>query len=254
VDEIVAALADEQGELSGLVAGIDENDWGRPSRCDGWTVADVVLHVAQSNELAIASLEGRFAEFVADQERASGGGDGVGTVDDVAAVMVEQERGGPGAAVFERWERGADTFCRLLDQGDLHARVQWVAGELSARTLATTRLAETWIHTGDVAAAFDMVPAPTDRLRHIARLAWRTVPYAFAREGRELTGPVAFSLRGPAGEPWDFVPSDEPQTTISGDALELCLVAARRADPADTGLRGEGPDADGVLELVRTYA
>jgi uncharacterized protein (TIGR03084 family) len=168
--------------------------------------------------------------------------------------MVERERGGPGSAVLERWERGAATLCRLFEEHDLHARVQWVAGELSARTLATTRLAETWIHTGDVAAAFDVAPAPTDRLRPIARLAWRTLPYAFARDGRELTGPVAFSLRGPAGEHWDFVPDEEPLTTISGDALELCLLAARRVEPADTGLQGQGPDASAVLKLVRTYA
>jgi uncharacterized protein (TIGR03084 family) len=254
LDEIVAALAGQQAELSGLVAGIDEDRWQRPSRCEGWTVADVVLHVAQSNELAIASVEGRFPEFVTEQARAWGGdGDG-GTVDDVAAVMVERERGGPGSAVLERWERGAATLCRLFEEHDLHARVQWVAGELSARTLATTRLAETWIHTGDVAAAFDVAPAPTDRLRPIARLAWRTLPYAFARDGRELTGPVAFSLRGPAGEHWDFVPDEEPLTTISGDALELCLLAARRVEPADTGLQGQGPDASAVLDLVRTYA
>jgi uncharacterized protein (TIGR03084 family) len=253
VDEVVTALAEQQAELSGLVAGLGEDEWLRPSRCEGWTVADVVLHVAQSNELALASLEGRWAEFLVEQGR---GWDGrqQSTVDDVAAVMVEQERGVPGSAVWERWQTGADRLVELLDTGDLRARVPWVAGELSARTLAATRLAEAWIHTGDVAAAFDIEPVATDRLRHIARLAWRTLPYAFARAGRQLTAPVAFALAGPGGEGWDFVPDEEALTTIRGDALELCLVAARRVDPAETGLRGEGPDAVGVLELVRTYA
>jgi hypothetical protein len=46
-----------------------------------------------------------------------------------------------------------------------------VPGELSARTLATTRLAETWIHAGDVAGALGVTLPPTDRLRPIARLA-----------------------------------------------------------------------------------
>ena len=32
------------------------------------------------------------------------------------------------------------------------------------------------------------------------------------------------------------------------------MVAARRVDPSDTGLTGEGPDTEAVLELVRTYA
>ena len=87
-----------------------------------------------------------------------------------------------------------------MRDADPHARVTWVAGELSIHTLATTRLAETWIHTGDVADAVDVMLVPTDRLRHIARLAWRTLPYAFGRAGRELSGPVAFELIGPDGE------------------------------------------------------
>ncbi len=43
-------------------------------------------------------------------------------------------------------------------------------------------------------------------------------------------------------------------TTVRGEGAELCLVAARRLTPAETSLRAEGPDADAVLELVRTYA
>ena len=75
-------------------------------------------------------------------------------------------------------------------------RLQWVAGDVAARTLATTRLAETWIHAGDVAAGLGVELEPTDRLWHIARLAWRTIPYAFQRAGAEPPGPVAFRLDG----------------------------------------------------------
>ena len=132
--------------------------------------------------------------------------------------------------------------------------MQWVSGELSARTLATTRLSEAWIHTGDVAEALDVELTPSDRLWHVARLAWRTVPYAFARSGRDAPNAVAFELRAPSGKAWDFIPDVEPSTVIRGEALELCLVAAQRAEPAETGLRGAGPHADAVLELVRTYA
>jgi hypothetical protein len=95
---------------------------------------------------------------------------------------------------------------------------------------------------------------PAERLRHIARLAWRTLPYAFARAERTLSGPVSFELTGPSGSTWSFVPDEDVVTTIRGDGVELCLVAARRIDPGDTGLVGEGPDAAAVLELVRTYA
>lgn len=250
MDDVVAALADQQAELSQLLAGVDDEGWQRPSRCEGWSVADVALHLAQTNEMALASVEHRFPEFVAAM---AAGGDVGSTVDDGAAVMVARERGEPGPVVRERWQTSADDLQQALEAIDPHTRVTWVAGQLSAQTLAATRIAETWIHTGDIGFAFGVPWSATDRLYPIARLAWRTLPYAFARAGRELTGPVAFRLRSPGGDEWAFVP-DDPATTIRGDAFDLCLVAAQRADAADTGLRGEGADADAVLELVRTYA
>ena len=130
-------------------------------------------------------------------------------VDEGADQMVANERGRPGAEVGERWRTGAARLREVLAAGDPHTRVDWVAGQLSLRTLATTRLAECWIHTGDVADALGLPPSETDRLEAIARLAWRTLPYAFGRAGKELHGPVAFELTGPAGVEWRFTP-DEP--------------------------------------------
>jgi uncharacterized protein (TIGR03084 family) len=251
VQEILSALADQTDELDGMVAGLDDAGWDAPSACEGWSVSDVVLHLAQTNEMAIASLEDRFPGFVA---RMAAGAPPTADVDEAAGLMVERERGAPGPEVLARWREGAAALQAGLAAGDMQRRVTWVAGELSTRTLATTRLAETWIHTGDVAAAFGEPPSASDRLWHIARLAWRTLPYAFARDGRTLTGPVAFELRAPGGEDWTFAPDGDAATTVHGDALDLCRVAARRVEAVDTGLTAEGPDADAVLELVRTFA
>jgi uncharacterized protein (TIGR03084 family) len=246
---IVAALADQQAELSGLLSGLDDFDWQRPSRCEGWTVGDVVLHLAQTNELATASASGRMADAIAELGGAEGG---TGSVDDGADSLVARERGQLGPMLRDRWVDSADGLCRRLEGADPHQRLEWVAGQLSPRTLAATRIAETWIHAGDVGAAFGWEPAATDRLWYVARLAWRTLPYAFARAGRDLTGPVAFELSGPSGDRWTFMPDAEARTTLRGDAVELCLVAAQRVGAEDTSLSVEGSDP--VLELVRTYA
>ena len=253
MDDVVNALAAQQGELSGILTRLDDAGWQRPSRCEGWTVADVVLHLAQTNEMAIASLDGQFAEYLAQVGRQLGEAPQT-NVDDGAALMVAKERDRPLPELQTRWQASVDDFLSRLDHADLHRRVMWVAGELSIRTLVTTRLAETWIHTGDVADGLGIELEPHERVKHIARLAWRTLPYAFMRDGRELSGPVAFELTGPAGDPWEFLPDEPPATTIRGDGVELCLVAARRLQPGDTSLTGDGPDAEAVLELVRTYA
>lgn len=252
---ILTALREQHSELAALLDPLDEAEWDRATPCEGWTVADVVLHLSQTDELARASAEGRFA---AGLDVLAGGLDRQGNVDDGAAAMVTRERGMPSSALLERWRTGAAALRATLASSDPHRRVDWVAGTLSTQTLATTRLAECWIHTGDVATALGITQVPTDRLEHVARLAWRTLPYAFARAGRELAGPVAFELQAPSGAPWHFVPVTEPPTepvtVIEGDGAELCLVAARRVAPDDTSLRGAGPDARAVLELVRTYA
>ena len=95
---------------------------------------------------------------------------------------------------------------------------------------------------------------PTNRLEHIARLAWRTIPHAFAREGRAAPGPTAFRLTSPSGEPWTFEPDGDVVNVIEGDGVELCEVASRRVPASATSLRASGPDAATILDLVRTWA
>src|SRR5580692_6483302 len=247
MDAVVEALADQHAELAGLLTNLAEPGWHAATRCAGWDVADAVLHLAQTDDMAIGSATGRFAELTATLAE---GLPAAASIDEGAALMVARERGLTSSELLARWSTGTARLLDALNAIDLSTRVTWVAGDLSARTLATTRLAETWIHTGDVAGALDVELAPTDRLRPIARLAWRTLPYAFASAGRELAGPVEFRLTSPQGDRWDFVPEETAVTTVRGPAAELCDVAARRVDPAATSLHGRGPDLDSVLALV----
>jgi uncharacterized protein (TIGR03084 family) len=243
VNEIVAALSEQLDELRDLLV---DADLSRPSACDGWSIGDVVLHLAHTNELAIMSAEGTLAPVAAVPA--------AGAIDDGADAAVARERGSvSGDALVARWQASADRMRAALLACDPSARLQWVAGTLAARTLATTRLAESWIHTGDIAFGLGVTLAPAARLTHIARLAWRTIPYAFEREGLAAPGPVAFRLEGVGGERWWFGDDDAP-TVISGDGVELCHVASRRVPPSATSLVGEGPDAEHVLAVVRTWA
>lgn len=246
----VAALAAQQRELVDLVIGRDGQDLSRPSRCPGWSAADVLLHLAQTNEMAVASVEDRLGEYVAsvtDLIPSAGG------IDDWAGALVDAGRSTPVAA-RDRYVASAAAQEAAFRAADPDHRVQWVAGEMATRTLATTRLSETWIHTVDTAAAFDLEPEPTDRLWHVARLVWRTVPYALTRGGVAPTGAVAFDLTGPTGDRWSFGDPDVARTVVRGPAVELCTVAGQRGDAASTSVVASGPDATAVLRLMRTFA
>lgn len=246
----VDALAEQQRELIELVEGRSDAELLAASRCDGWTVADVLLHLAQTNEMAIASVTGRLREHV-DQVAASV--PAAGDIDAWAGALVDLERGEP-AASLTRYLASAAGQLDAFRSVDPAARVQWVAGEMAARTLATTRLTETWIHTVDVAVAYGPEPEPTDRLWHTCRLTWRTVPYALARSGLSPQGDVAFELDAPDGSTWSFGDPGGAPTVLRGTARDLCTVAGQRAVADDTSLRATGPDADAVLRLVRTFA
>lgn len=253
MDAIVDDLAAQHAELRALVERCSESDWSRPTPCDGWDVADVLLHLTQTDEFAVVSsahgdVERFRSGFLGTRDERSL------TVDAAAAAQVEAERTIGGPAIAARWERSSAALLAELRTGDPHRRVPWVAGLLSLHTLAATRLAEAWIHTGDIATALGVELAPTNRLRAVTRLAWRTLPYAFERAGLTLSGPVALDLEGPDGDRWHFSPDEPAATTIRGRASEFCALAARRLEPGQTSLAGEGPDAAAVLELVRTYA
>jgi uncharacterized protein (TIGR03084 family) len=251
-DDALTALIAQDRELDGLVAGLDDDGLRTPSLCAGWSVSDVLLHLAQSNELAVASVSGHWGVegvVAGDASRRYQAG---GDVEDIAAVMVEADRSTP-SGDRARWQASVAALEAAMAEVEPAARVMWVAGELAARTLATTRLAEAWIHTTDVAGGLGVAVAPTARLWHIARLAWRTVPYALAQGGVDQTGPVRFALTAPDAGAWTFGDDDAP-TVVSGPAVDLCLVAGQRAAAADTGLTADGPDAEAVLRLVRTFA
>jgi uncharacterized protein (TIGR03084 family) len=252
VVDILIALASQHDELAEIIDRCTNDDWGRPTRCEGWDVAAVLLHLAQTDEFATASAHGEFDRhrhgFLGNREHQTV------SVDTAAAAQVDADRAVGGDAIRQRWHDASQAMRAAFNAADPHQRVTWISGQFSLQTLATTRLSECWIHTGDIASALGIQLPPTDRLRHIARLAWRTLPYAFQRADVAMKGPVALDLIGPNGDPWRFDPDAPALTAIRGSAAEFCEVAARRVDPDTTDLVGEGPDAAAVLRLVRTYA
>jgi uncharacterized protein (TIGR03084 family) len=238
IDDLVA----EAARLDTILGLLTEAQWHAESAADGWSVADVVLHLAQSDEGVVASTRG------ADRL----GADVAGTADDWAAQRVAAERTAPDQ-VFIRWRDARDAAVAALRATDPEAPLQWVTGPVKPATLATTRLAEYWAHGLDITGPLGIDFPDTSRLRHIAWLAHRTLPYAFSRAGQEAAA-VRCSLTAPDGAAtWTFGPPDA-DSEISGPAGAFCRVAAQRLDPAAAGLRTTGPHGVAALRVIRTYA
>jgi uncharacterized protein (TIGR03084 family) len=238
-------LEAEQDRLDEVLGTLGPDDWGLPSDAAGWSISDVVLHLAQTEELVVASASGDLAPFARDP------GQG-GSVDEFAARSVEDERSTPPDAVYPRWRSARHAALGALRRCPPGTRLPWATSPLSPATLATTRLAEHWAHALDITGPLGIAYPDTARLRHIAWLAMRTLPYAFAVAGLEAR-PVRCELTGPGGERWEFGPADAG-SCITGAAGEFCRVAAQRLAPEAAGLTATGPDAAAALRVVRTYA
>jgi uncharacterized protein (TIGR03084 family) len=240
---IIDDLEAEQERLEAVLDGLDDADWGSPSAAEGWSVADVVLHLAQTEDAVVWLTTGGDAF---DRPRLDAPG-----VDDAAERMVQAERAEP-AVVFERWKAGRRAALAALRGADPEQPVPWVTNSLKPATLATTRLAEHWAHGLDITGPLGAPFPDTDRLRHIAWLAHGTLPYAFALAGDEAH-PVRCELTGPGGDTWRYGPADA-DSTITGAAGAFCRVGAQRLAPDDSGLVASGPHGEAALRVLRTYA
>jgi uncharacterized protein (TIGR03084 family) len=183
-------LAAEQDRLENILAGLDETRWTSASGAAGWTVADVVLHLAQSEEAVTATV-------TRVGLRTGLGAVPGGTMDERAGEAVRRERSAP-PEVFGRWQRARRQAASALRGADPQRPVEWVGGPVKPATLATTRLTEHWAHGLDITVPLGLGLPDTERLRHIAWLAHRMLPYALALDG-EQPADVRCELTAPDG-------------------------------------------------------
>jgi len=173
-------------------------------------------------------------------------------VDQIMDDLVRAERDEP-SLIFRRWREARRGAVRALRAADPGQPLSWVEAPLKPATMATTRLAEHWAHGLDITGPFGIPFPDTDRLRHVAWLAHRSLPYAFALAGAG-NHDVACDLTAPDGTAhWRFGP-ESAESEITGQAGAFCRVAAQRLPPAESGLQASGPHGPAALRLLRTYA
>jgi uncharacterized protein (TIGR03084 family) len=246
LSSVLADVAAEGAWLDAVVADLEDPDWSRPTPAPGWTVAHQIAHLAWTDDQAFLAA-GDPEAFAARLQRVLAGEE---SVDGGAAVGAAL----PPPTLLGRWRVGRERLAAALAGIPAGTRLPWFGPPMSAASMATARLMETWAHGQDVADALDVPHPATARLRHVADLAVRTRDFAFRQHG--LTPPVgafAVLLTAPDGAAWTWGPDDAAQR-VEGTALDLCLLATRRRHRADTGLVASGADADRWLQLAQAFA
>ncbi|MDT9697052.1 TIGR03084 family metal-binding protein [Streptomyces sp. P17] len=240
-------LRAESDELDRLVAELSPDQWALATPAPHWTIAHQIAHLAWTDHAALLAVTDADA-FGREVEKAFASPESF--VDEGAEEGVQK----PPAEILATWRTGRKALADALRAAPSGARFPWYGPPMSAASMATARLMETWAHGQDVADALGVVRPPTARLRHVARIGVRARDYAFGVRG--LTPPVGefrVELVGPGGETWAYGPEDAPQR-VTGPALDFCLLVTRRAHRADLAISAEGEDADRWLDIAQAFA
>jgi uncharacterized protein (TIGR03084 family) len=249
-------LAAEHGDLDDIVGALNHAQWLIATPSPGWTICDQISHLWFFDQRALLALTDPEA-FAADVQwlLANGG----------TEASIEPGRSIDPGVLLGNWRADRRAMLEAAAVVDPAMRVPWYGPAMAARSFITARLMETWAHGQDVVDALAVVRRPTARLRHVAHLGVRARPFSYAVRGMTMPeDAVIVELSGPEGEQWRWGeqpggdrPGDEQpggSNTVSGSALEFCLVVTQRRHLTDTRLRVVGPAATEWMAIAQAFA
>jgi uncharacterized protein (TIGR03084 family) len=245
---IIDDLRDESDALDSLVSPLTAAGWAQPTPAPGWTVAHQIAHLWWTDRASLTSItdEAAFGEMLA-----AAAADPLGFVDRATEELTAAT---PPDELLSRWR---ETRARLHEELRAVAdgrKLLWFGPPMSAASMATARLMETWAHGLDVADALGAPVRPTARLKSIAHLGVRTRDFAFTVHG--LTPPAEpfrVELAAPDGGLWVWGPEDAAQR-VTGSAVDFCYLVTQRRPRAELDVVADGADAEKWLGIAQAFA
>ncbi|HEY0643764.1 MAG TPA: TIGR03084 family metal-binding protein [Nocardioides sp.] len=243
--QVLADLRAEGDRLDALVAGLDDDGWHTATPAPGWDVATQVAHLLWTDRVALEAATDKAAW---DEVVLGAIADPEGFVDQEAHALA----GDP--ELLERWRRTRADLHEVLAAYPQGEKMPWFGPPMSATSMATARLMETWAHSLDVHDGLGAPVDDTDRIRHIAHLGVRTRNYAFSVHGLDAPADeFRIDLVSPSGDVWTWGPEDAAQT-LTGSAGDFCRLVTQRVHRADTDLVATGADVDRWLDIAQAFA
>jgi uncharacterized protein (TIGR03084 family) len=252
--ELLNDLDDEYADCRRLVASwpAASPEWDLPTPAEGWAVRDQISHLAFFDDAGrLAMVEPETFTRLVEQAMAQPG--------DPMEVHLVRGRAEDGDGLLSWWDSAHTGMMAAFADADPAARVPWFGPPMGMLSFISARLMETWAHGTDVADALGLSREPTDRLRHVAHLGVRARDFSYLARGRGVPpGRIDVVLTSPVGEPWNFVAGpagvDGPVASVSGPALDFCLVVTQRRNVVDTALVVDGDLASDWRSVAQAFA
>jgi uncharacterized protein (TIGR03084 family) len=248
LQDVIDDLTAEAEAVDQLVADLDESGWQRETPAPGWTVKHQIGHLAFIFRIAgMAAADPR--AFSTMTAQISDGAGFSAAVNDALADYVHD----PTEALLARWRAERDAGIKALAAVPAEQVVPWLVNPLPPAVLACAGMMELFAHGQDIADTIRVRPLRTDRISPLVEFVVRTRDFGY--QARKLTPPETefrFELTNPSGRVLTFGPEDATQR-ISGNSVDLCLLATRRRHRDDLGLTAVGTEAEHWLDIAQAY-
>ncbi len=236
---------EEVAELDAVLASLTEADWDLVTPFKGWRIFDHVHHLNLSDDLAAMAAGDpvAFAARRAATRSAASGGLGASGSPDISP-----------AEMLALWRRGIASLGDGLATIAPGERLPWFGPDMSLRAFVAARQMESWAHGQTIHDALGRGRTPTDRLKPICELGWRTFGWSFAVRGLDVPSvPVAVRLTAPSGAVWTWGEAGA-DNQVSGTAEDFALVVCQCRNIADTALETRGDVAKQWMTIAQCFA
>ncbi|WP_027362977.1 TIGR03084 family metal-binding protein [Desulfospira joergensenii] len=250
MQKICSDLKQEYEALDSLVFTLDRRKWDLPTLFYDWTLFDQVLHIAFFDHEALLALKepDRF------RKRAKKILGHIGSGQPWPQWTQTMSGVRSPAGLLSYWRTVRARLVQRLARLDPQDRLPWYGPDMSARSLASARIMETWAHGQDIFDALGKKRENRARLYHVAHMGVTTFGWSFRIRGQDPPAHTpCILLLGPGNESWEW---NEPgcQGKVRGRAEEFCLVVTQRRNLADTRLKWEGDRVGEWLSMAQAFA
>jgi uncharacterized protein (TIGR03083 family) len=260
---LIGAWEDAAEEFNAIAMTLDDDEWNQSSKLDGWTVGDIVAHVAHLDGLLAGEPQADYAPDWTVLTHAQT------PFQKLTEYGVDLRRSRSKQEVLAELQHVVDLRREQLATADTSASFQFLGAELKFNRIMRRRTLDTWVHTMDLCFALDRpYPAQDGPAARVTAGMWiDALPRMLAKEAAApegsvlrlvVTGPdVQFerSFAVDSGQRGMFVASTEPaQATIAMSWFHFFALAAGRIPREvledDIDIEGDQALADAYLSVI----
>lgn len=218
-----SVLSEEIERLKNFFHALSEKEWQAPTRCEGWTVRDIVAHLDNVEEYNEACLDYTLDAMLID----------FSSLDDFNTMHIRIRSHLSNKEILHRWIARQDRVRKAWERLGLGSKIQTSIGLYPLQ-------AQIWHITSEYATHGDDMDVKVPKDQKFNRIKWRTQFSAFAVQEKQSAPQL--ELQG-----------GQMVATFKGYQLALSFedfisaVSARLEIPRD-------PDKRQVIEALRTLA